>query len=237
MNFLTDEEYLSKLLLFKGVNAKIIADIIEESTKKSIRRNEIIFNQGSEKNYFYVLIFGRLKVMRVASDGQQVITNMVDPGDVFGFTFSKRDYYSGTSSAVVDSVVLQWPTDVISSFFISNPNIAYNAMKMMERQLQTAHERIQEISTQGVEQRVARTVLRLIDVATGIDSHCLEINFPVSRQDIAELAGTTLHTVSRILSKWRTLGWIQSGRQSLQVLDISSIRKIARLRDSSSSLT
>ncbi|WP_433850696.1 Crp/Fnr family transcriptional regulator [Brucella pseudogrignonensis] len=226
-----DAEYLSELFLFRGVNAKVTADIIRESTRKSINRNEIIFNQGSEKKYFFVLIFGRLKIMRVAPDGQQVITNIVDPGEVFGFTFSKRDYYSGTSSAVIDSIVLQWPTDVISSFFILNPKIAYNAMKMMERQLQTAHERIQEISTQGVEQRVARTVLRLIEVATSIESHCLEINFPVSRQDIAELAGTTLHTVSRILSKWRACGWIESGRQSLKVLDINSIRMIAKIRN------
>ena len=70
-----------------------------------------------------------------------------------------------------------------------------------------------EMSTQQVEQRVANALLRLAKQAGHKVEHGVEIDFPISRQDIAQMTGTTLHTVSRILSGWESRGLVESGRQ------------------------
>ena len=81
--------------------------------------------------------------------------------------------------------------------------------------LQESHTRVVEMSTQQVEQRVAHALLRLAKQSGRKVDHGVEIDFPISRQDIAQMTGTTLHTVSRILSGWEQAGLVESGRQRI----------------------
>jgi CRP-like cAMP-binding protein len=74
---------------------------------------------------------------------------------------------------------------------------------------------------------VAHAVLRLVREAGVKEGGGVRIDFPVSRQDIAELTGTTLHTVSRIISQWQAKGWVEGGRQSLLVRDLRHLQSIA----------
>jgi CRP-like cAMP-binding protein len=75
------------------------------------------------------------------------------------------------------------------------------------------------MSTQQVERRVAHALLRLAKQAGRKVDDGIEIDFPISRQDIAEMTGTTLHTVSRTLSAWEQQGLIESGRQRIVLRD------------------
>ncbi len=87
------------------------------------------------------------------------------------------------------------------------------------------------MSTQEVERRVARTVLRLIDKAGRPEAGGIRVDFPISRRDIAEMTGTTLHTVSRILSAWEAQGLVEGGRQKLMVRDIPALTRLAENTD------
>ena len=78
--------------------------------------------------------------------------------------------------------------------------------------LQETLTRAVELSTEQVEQRVAHALLRLANQTGRKTDSGIEIDFPISRQDIAEMTGTTLHAVSRMLSKWEDNGIIVSGR-------------------------
>ncbi|MHC2821873.1 CRP-like cAMP-binding protein [Bradyrhizobium huanghuaihaiense] len=81
--------------------------------------------------------------------------------------------------------------------------------------MQESHTRILEMSTQQVEQRIAHALLRLAKQSGKKLDQGIEIDFPISRQDIAQMTGTTLHTVSRILSGWESQGLVESGRQRI----------------------
>ena len=98
-----------------------------------------------------------------------------------------------------------------------HPSFAVNAMQTMGQRLQEAHMRVQELSTEAVERRVAHTVLRLASQSGKKEGHAIRIDFPVSKQDIAEMAGTTLHTVSRILTAWEAADLVEGGRQKLLI--------------------
>jgi CRP-like cAMP-binding protein len=83
------------------------------------------------------------------------------------------------------------------------------------------------MSTEEVERRVAHAVLRLSRQAGRKEEDGIRIDFPISRQDIAEMTGTTLHTVSRILSAWEARGLVEGGRQKLLVRDMNGLSALA----------
>ena len=72
-----------------------------------------------------------------------------------------------------------------------------------------------EMTSEQVEQRVARAMLRLVQQSGRKTADGIEIDFPITRQDIAEMTGTTLHTVSRLLSRWEDEGLVRGGREKV----------------------
>jgi CRP-like cAMP-binding protein len=167
-------------------------------------------------------------VTQVTPDGQQIIVRMVHPGDLFGFAKAlQRADYPGTAICAAESVAICWPTELWSQFVDWNPHLAVTALHTMGQRLEEAHTRIREMSTQEVEKRVAHTVLRLASQAGKQEADGIRIDFPITRQDIAEMTGTTLHTVSRILSAWEAKGLVEGGRQKLLVRDMAGLNTLA----------
>ncbi|WP_343315249.1 Crp/Fnr family transcriptional regulator [Brucella sp. BE17] len=216
------------LPVFAGMDEAAFDSLLERSTYRPIPQGCSVFQQGEEARLFYILLQGRLKVTQVTADGQQIIVRVVNPGDLFGFAVALgRKDYPGTPLALVDSSVLAWPMEMMTGFMARHPTLAVKTMQMIGSRLEAAHSRIREISTQEVEQRVAHAIIRLATESGIREDNGIRIGFPVSRQDIAELTGTTLHTVSRIISQWQGKGWVEGGRKSLIVRDMRRLKHIA----------
>jgi CRP-like cAMP-binding protein len=115
-----------------------------------------------------------------------------------------RTTYPATAVAVVDSIALVWPSAAWPRLIAKHPALAVNTLQTVGSRLQEAHTRVVEMSTEQVEQRVAHALLRLAQQGGRKVESGVKIDFPISRQDVAEMTGTTLHTVSRILSAGRT---------------------------------
>lgn len=223
-----DIEILQKFLLFEALDTTALTRLTARAALRRIPAGEAVFQQGETAHSFYLLVSGRLKVTQVTEDGQQMMVRVVYPGDLFGFAraLSRKDY-PGTSRAAVESEVIGWPMSDWDVVVQANPRLAINAIQSIGQRLDEAHTRLREMSTQDVEQRVAHAVLRLIRQAGKPEGEGIRIDFPISRQDIAEMTGTTLHTVSRILSAWEGRGFVRGGRQRLTVLDIPALEGIA----------
>ncbi|MDW5317560.1 Crp/Fnr family transcriptional regulator [Rhizobium sp. PL01] len=223
-----DKTLVRSLSLFDKTSDSDLDKLLDSAVSRRIPQGQAVFEQGGLATHFYLLLHGRLKVVQVTADGQQIIVRMVHPGDLFGFAKAlQRDDYPGTAIAAAESVVLVWMTDMWQLFVEQNPALAIGAMKTIGQRLEEAHTRIREMSTQEVERRVAHVVLRLIKQAGKKEDNGIRIDFQISRQDIAEMTGTTLHTVSRILSAWETKGLVEGGRQKLLVLDPTRLSQLA----------
>lgn len=223
-----DRSVLRDIPLFAAMSDAQLDRLTAQATARRVPLGESVFEQGAPAKSFYLLLHGRLKVTQVTRDGQQIIVRVVHPGDLFGFTRAlNRSDYPGTAAAAVDSLVSAWPTESWDSFVEENPHLAMNAIRTIGQRLDEAHTRIREMSTQEVERRVAHTILRLVDQAGRPDQGGTRVDFPISRRDIAEMTGTTLHTVSRILSAWEAQGLVEGGRQKLMVRDIQGLTRLA----------
>ncbi|MFN7025893.1 MAG: Crp/Fnr family transcriptional regulator [Pseudorhizobium sp.] len=223
-----DKSLVRDFTLFKEMSSESVDVLLSHATSKRYVGGEAVFEQGASATHFFLLLHGRLKVNQVTSSGQQIIVRVVHPGDLFGFAKAlQRSDYPGTAVAVTDSIALGWPTHLWPDFINHNPRLAVSAMQTIGQRLEEAHTRIREMSTEEVERRVAHTVLRLTKQAGKKEAAGIRIDFPISRQDIAEMTGTTLHTVSRILSAWESKGLVQGGRQKLLVCNVEALSALA----------
>ncbi|SMC73619.1 Crp/Fnr family transcriptional regulator [Rhizobium sp. RU36D] len=223
-----DRTVIKSLPLFDRMQDDELDRLLQHASSRRVPQGETVFEQGSPALSFYLLLHGRLKVTQVTPDGQQIIVRVVHPGDLFGFAKAlQRPDYPGTAIAAAESVTLGWPTDLWPNFVEHNPRLAVSAMQTIGQRLEEAHMRIREMSTQEVERRVAHTILRLARKAGRREETGIRIDFPISRQDIAEMTGTTLHTVSRILSAWEGKGLVEGGRQKLLVKDAAALEELA----------
>ena len=223
-----DPAIIKGLSIFDGLGDAARSEVLFGAASKRYPAGQPVFEQGAVATQFFVLLYGRLRVTQVTAEGQQMIVRMVNPGDLFGIAKAlRRPDYPGTATAVTESLAVAWPMEAWDTLVHRFPTIAISAMQTMGNRLQEAHTRLRELSTEEVERRVAHAVLRLAAQAGVKDAKGIRIDFPISRQDIAEMTGTTLHTVSRILSAWEAQGLVEGGRQKLVVCDAPALKRLA----------
>jgi CRP-like cAMP-binding protein len=126
-------------------------------------------------------------------------------------------------TAVDDAQLIGCTARVIKDVMLRYPVVAMNALAMLGARYHEMQVRLRELSTEKVDRRIAHTILRLAVQAGRRTSRGIEIAFPLSRQDLAEMCGTTLHTVSRTLSAWEDSGIVDCGRRKVVVSNIQSL--------------
>ncbi|MGO4836181.1 Crp/Fnr family transcriptional regulator, partial [Rhizobiaceae sp. 2RAB30] len=172
-----------------------------------------------------------VRVVKITPDGQEVIVRYISPGELMGIAHALgRTTYPASAITASDCVLLAWPSQLWSEFASLYSNFRANTYKMVGERLQDAHARVVQMSTEQVDQRVAHALLKLVKQTGKQTEDGLLIDFPISRQDIAEMTGTTLHTVSRLLAAWEEKGLVKSGRQKVTVVEPHRLLMLAEGR-------
>lgn len=167
-----------------------------------------------------MLLDGYVRVVRITSTGEQVTSLHVPAGQLIGIAKAMgRDTYPATAIAATEAIVLGWPTPLWDSFVSDYDGFATATYKTLGARVGEMNDRIVEMATQQVEQRIAHALLRQINQTGRKVDNGIEIDFPITRQDLSELTATTLHTVSRLLSAWQKQGLVQSKRKRITVTD------------------
>ncbi|POR51913.1 Crp/Fnr family transcriptional regulator [Bosea psychrotolerans] len=215
-----DRTLVADLPLFAGLAPEQLDELLREAQSVRYPKGMTVFQQDAEAHSFFVLLHGHLRVYKLTPDGQQVVVRFVSAGEVFGVAMAiGRTTYPATAVAVVDSIALVWPSVAWPRLIAKHPTLAVNTLQTVGSRLQDAHARVVEMSTEQVERRIAHALLRLAQQSGRKVEAGVEIDFPISRQDVAEMTGTTLHTVSRVLSAWEDRGFVAGGRQKITILE------------------
>lgn len=226
-----DRSLIAQLPLFQGLTSAELDDVLRGARSARYAKDTAVFAQEAEAHSFFVLLDGHVRVVRTTPDGQQIIVRYISECEIFGVAAALgRTTYPASAIAAVDCVVLAWPNALWPELSSRFPTFGANTYKTVGSRLQESHTRVVEMSTEQVEQRVAHALLRLVNQTGRKTDQGIEIDFPISRQDIAEMTGTTLHTVSRLLSAWEEKGIIASGRQKVTVKDAHRLVVLAENR-------
>ncbi|EEW57005.1 MAG: Crp/Fnr family transcriptional regulator [Pseudomonadota bacterium] len=215
-----DESLLAGLPPFSRLQRGEIREILDQATPKRVETGTEVFHEGHDAERFYLLLDGYIRVVKVTPTGEQIIALHISPGQLFGIAPAlSRDTYPATAISVVESIALSWPVRLWADFTARYQGFATESYKTLGERLGEMQSRITELATQAVEQRIATALLRLVNQSGRKTDQGIEIAFPITRLNISEMTGTTLHTVSRLLSAWERDGIVASRRKHIVITD------------------
>ncbi|MEM6588443.1 MAG: Crp/Fnr family transcriptional regulator [Pseudomonadota bacterium] len=209
---------LSELLPFADLSEQQTRDILNLATVHRVAPNRTYFDEGDSAENFFVLLDGFTRVVRTTREGDQVVVLHVAPGQMFGIAKAfASDKYTMTARAASQGVALSWPSALWDRFIQEYPGFQTATRQAVGSRVVEMQDKIVSMATKQVEQRIAEAILRLMDQAGKETDAGVEIDFPLTRQDISEMAGTTLHSVSRCMSKWQKSGILRTERRRVVV--------------------
>lgn len=215
--------------IFRDLPAASLDRLVDASHRRSIPHDTLAFHQGDEAHTFFVVLSGRLRLVQHTAEGKDVTMATFGPGDAIGLIVSVIGApYPGSGEALEASEVLAMPGEVMWQLMNEDAKLAVRVLRMVAAHLHEAHNRIRELSAERVQQRIARSLLRLatkvgVKEAGGV----IRLDMRLSRQDLAQLNGTTLETVSRTLTIWESQGIIHAGREQIVIVEPHKLVVIA----------
>jgi len=221
---------LRQVDVFAEVTDDDLNKIVQNSFLRSIEEGEFFFFQGDPAEYVYVLTSGQVKLLQSNPSGKQVNIRTIQPWEMFAAlgAVRKDSTYPASAQAIQESSALVIKSEFLGEMMQSRPYLAVGLTRLMTSLIQEIQARYRELATERVEQRIARTLLRLASqIGKRIDQGTTMVELSFTRQDLAEMAGTTLFTVSRTLSDWEKLGYIEAGRERIRIKNPHELVKIA----------
>jgi CRP-like cAMP-binding protein len=221
-------ETLAAMDLFQGLPATALAAVAAATRLRRLPKDQRIFSQGDDGVRAHAVIEGAVRIGQSGSDGAQVIIRFIGPGEMFGTValFTDRRY-PADAVTLAETLEASWSEAELLNLMTIYPPIAINVIRIIGKRLQEVQERVREIATQNAERRVAHAVLRLARQAGHSTIDGTAIEFPLRRKDVADVAGVTLHTASRILTAWEKNGLLVSRNQHLTIRRPAQILGIA----------
>ncbi len=219
---------LAKSPLFKGIEPAEIEVALAAAQPRRASRGEFFFHQGEAAEAFFIIVEGRVRLSQITPEGHQVIIRFMGPSDGMGIiVVLSNTVYPLSAEAVADSLALRWNYDATMELMEQFPPLALNGLRLVAGRFQELQDRYRELSTERVERRVARALLRLARQTGQRTDEGVLLDLPLSRQDLGEMTGTTLYTVSRILSNWEQQGFVRTGRERIVIRDPHGLVTIA----------
>ena len=211
-------QHLRQAPLFQNIPAGALEAVITAAHPQTIAADSFLFYQDDPVERVYVITSGRIKLAQLSPDGQQVIMRVATPGVLIAaISLVAGAVYPVTAQAAEESQVLYWTQAELLSVIERYPALALNAMRILAGHVREFQDRYRELATERVERRVARAVLRLASQTGRKTDEGVLLDLPLTRQDLAEMTGTTLYTVSRIFSKWESDGLVLAGRERVVI--------------------
>ena len=213
---------------FKGVSKEELQGILSYAFAKRYKNDEPLFFQDDPANAFYVIVEGRVKLTQLNDEGEQIIHHYPGVGEAFGIIAVLRQIeYPVAARAVGDTKVLVWTEQASKRILFEHPQLGLNSIRLLSKYIVDFQDRIKELSTERVERRIARTLLRIAEQGGRIVEDGIKIDWKLTRQDIAEMSGTTLYSVSRIISQWDRDGVVDASTTHILIKKHHSLLEIA----------
>ena len=197
---------LKHISIFSALDEQDIAGIASVTEIKSYKKNRVIFNQGDTGNVLFILISGLVKIFLTDKDGKENILKVIYKDDFFGeMSLLDSNFRSATIIALENSKALLIYREDLFKLIQSYPLIGYNMMVALSRRLRATNNDIASLNFLDSYGKVARVLLGFVTKRGKQESGNIVIDLPISRQEMAEMAGVSRETFSRILKKFKEM--------------------------------
>lgn len=224
-------DILQALPFFAGLSERDWEKVIDLFSERQYKKDDYIFLEGEAPEALYVIRTGKVKVLRHSTDGKDVVLRVCGPGNLLG-TVAVFDGggYPGTAQVIEDCSVLAISRNDCLTLVNRYPVFALAVIADLGTRLRSSAEQIRSLAVERVEQRIARVLLKLAESAGSDSPEGRVIEMPLTRQDVADMTGTTVETAIRVMSKFRRQELIKTRRGRVVLVDIPALQEIAEMR-------
>jgi CRP-like cAMP-binding protein len=229
INFVnTPLSLLQRLSLFDDLPAPALAALAGHCRLDRFEREAVVFYQGDPCDRVWLVRDGQVKIVFHDVDGREVILEMISPGEAFGGAVLFMPAHPATAKAMAEAETLSFPSEIYAGLLASHPDTSLKLIRMLGRRLHSMMG-LQILAGERVERRMAHILLKLADRTGRTEPGGTLITIPLSRQDLADMAGTTLETAIRTMSRFRSQGLIETRRGGyLLITRLDDLRRQAQ---------
>jgi len=219
---------LLKAPLFEALSERSLQRVVEKARHAEYKKESYLFLRADPAEYCFLLVSGQVKLELSNRKGDQIAVQHVLPGGAFALVGAfQSTRYPLSAYAMKASAALIWPVQEFNALCQEDPVLHANSTRIIADRSIEFQGRLLELSSEKVERRVAHALLRLAQHLGKKQSGCVVLDLDLSRQDLAELSGTTLFTASRTLSKLQDMDIIQGTRKHIVIQDVHGLVEFA----------
>jgi CRP-like cAMP-binding protein/ActR/RegA family two-component response regulator len=206
-------------LVAKKDGLAALKKIIEERKARPFKKNQVIYYEGDKGNGLYLLLSGKVKTIKMAEDGRELMTGMYSADDYLGINaMLSNEEYADTATALEDSLLCLIPKEQLEQLLNLYPEIAREFIKLLANDIREKEEQLLQMAYHSVRKKMAEALLRL-QRGDGLE-------FKISREDLAAMAAMATETVSRTLSDFKEEGLIDKKGSTITILDLARLTKM-----------
>ena len=200
---------LKKIDLFKTLSDEELKELEHYLTTAMFRKKEDIFTEGDAPEWFYIVLTGKVKVTKISHDGKEIILEIISPFDIFGGVAVLRNFpYPANAVAMEDSEILKISRKNLMRLVDRFPNLMFCIALQLGDRMKSSYDTLKNIALERVEARIAALLLKLGN-KVGVETDAgLMIDMRLTKQDIADMVGTTVETSIRTFSKFKKEGLV-----------------------------
>lgn len=196
---------------------------------RDVPAEQPIYFEGDSASHLYLVAMGKVKLVRHTGSGRDVLLDILRGGEYFGnLTSINNRSYTETAIAQTDCCILQISAGDFEKVLIRYPDVTMKVLNAVGQRLEESQEIIKQLSVYSIEQRIASTLIRVAKKLGEQKTAGVLIQIPFSRQDLAAMTGTTVETVSRVMSRFSAEGFITTGRKWVSIKDLDTLEAIAK---------
>lgn len=221
------EEALAQTPLFRNLSPEDRRRVAEVSVVKSYEKGNHVFSEGDPSDFLFTIVSGRVKVVKLVPGGREVILEIFGPGDPLGAVVAYEGRpYPATAVATERAMCLLVRRTVFFQLLERHPSLVRGYLVGLAQRIMELTRRIPEIAGGRVETRFAHLFRKLSQRLGTPGRDGTFIPMPLSRQELADLAGTTIETSIRIMSRWGKEGIVRTEKDGFMVLDSAALERL-----------
>lgn len=204
-------EILKRSEVFSELSEADINKIAPFFEKKGFKKDEYIFMEEDSSDWLYIVATGRVKIVKHSLAGKDIILEIIPPGGIFGgVAVLDKKPFPASAQAMGSVDVIRISRKRLFDIMEDYPILKLSMVKAFSNRLRNAHETLKNIATERVEKRIASLLIKLSEKVGIEERGYRKIDFPLTRQEIADMVGTTVETCIRAMSKFQKLGMVKS---------------------------
>jgi len=219
---------LKKIDLFKNLTDEELKELGRYVTTTMFRKKDDIFTEGDAPEWFYIVLTGKVKVTKISHDGKEIILEIISPFDIFGGVAVLRNFpYPANAVAMEDSEILKISRKNLMRLVDRFPNLMFCIALQLGDRMKSSFDSLKNIALERVGARIAALLLKLGN-KVGIETkEGLLIDMRLTKQDVADMVGTTVETSIRTFSKFKKEGLVTDSDGKVIIKDLERLANLS----------